>query len=79
VESMRWRELLLCEQSVELPSLDIFRKFIYGISFYQGQVPTDRINDINEAMVKVFEEQCNREHEGKLIFNIRFYVARGEK
>lgn len=68
-------ELKVCQESVELPSLDVFRKFIHGISFYQGQIPDDKIYEINEAMVTAFDTLCQREYGGKYLFKMHLHVA----
>ena len=72
-------ELKQCRQSVELPSLDTYRKFVHGISFYQGQVEPDRIYEINEAMVTAFDELCQKEYGGKYLFDMSLQVATGIK
>lgn len=72
-------DLSLCHESLVLPSVDIYRKFVHGISFFQGQIPADKIYEINEGMVSAFEEQCMKDYEGKPVFELSFYLARGEK
>ncbi|MDI1353203.1 MAG: class I SAM-dependent methyltransferase, partial [bacterium] len=44
----------LRKQSIILPSLDVYRKFVNGIGFYQGQIPDPEIKQINEALTQYF-------------------------
>ncbi|QDP71958.1 methyltransferase domain-containing protein [Legionella israelensis] len=67
------------QESILLPSLDVFRKFVNGIGFYQGEIPAERIPLINEAMVKVFEKECQRKYAGEYQFAFSIYFIRGEK
>lgn len=71
--------LELRRHSIILPSLDVFRKFVNGIAFYQGQVPGHEIKDINEAMVQNYNRDCQKNHHGELQFNFTIYVVTGEK
>jgi hypothetical protein len=64
---------------VVLPSLEIFRKFIYGIAFYQGQVPDALIPEINNAMVDVYAEECQKIYQGTYAFNLHVYCIQAEK
>ncbi|WP_242602120.1 class I SAM-dependent methyltransferase [Legionella nagasakiensis] len=66
-------------QSLLLPSLDVFRKFVNGIAFYHGQVPAEQIKDINEAMVVAFAEQCEQTHQGTLSFDFTIFYLTGKK
>lgn len=65
--------------SVILPSLEVFRKFVNGIAFYQGQVPDDEVKKINEAMVQYFDAECKKHYRGEYQFNFGMYLVRGEK
>lgn len=67
------------KQTITLPTLDVFRKFVKGIAFYQGQIPADEITLINEAMVEVFAEQCRLNYGGKFQFDFSVYYVTAEK
>ena len=67
------------KQSIELPTLDFFRKFINGIAFYQGQLPDDEVAKINEAMVQCFEEECKEKYKGKYVFAFTIFCVEGRK
>ncbi len=66
-------------ESITLPSLDVFRKFVNGIAFYQGQISESEINDINEAMVRYYDAECRKKYQGRYEFNFSVYVVTGEK
>ncbi|GGI93603.1 class I SAM-dependent methyltransferase [Legionella impletisoli] len=66
-------------QSLTLPSLDTFRKFVRGVSFYQGQISPDIIPQIQEAMVNVFAEESKKKYQGELRFEFSNYCVTGEK
>jgi ubiquinone/menaquinone biosynthesis C-methylase UbiE len=72
-------KVALCPHSITLPSLDVFRKFINGIAFFQGQLPEDEIKKINEAMVQYFEEECQKKYQGEYKFNLTIYLVTGVK
>lgn len=67
------------EQSVQLPSLDVFRKFVNGLAFFYDQVPDDDIDEINEALVKAYDLECQTKYNGKYLFNFSVYLVTGEK
>lgn len=67
------------KHSIPLPSLDIFRKFVNGLAFLQGQVPEPEIKTINEAIVKAFDLECREKYQGEYWFNILIYVVTAEK
>lgn len=69
----------LCSQSITLPSLDVFRKFVNGIAFYQGQIADAEIKHINEAMVQYYDQQCQQKYQGEYQFNFTIYLVTGEK
>ncbi|RUR16240.1 class I SAM-dependent methyltransferase [Legionella sp. km535] len=69
----------LCKQSIILPSLDVFRKFVNGIAFYQGQLADPDVKEINEAMVQYFENECQLHYQGEYQFNFAIYLVTGEK
>lgn len=69
----------LSRQSLILPSLDVFRKFVNGIAFYQGQIEEAEIKNINEAMVQYYDEQCQQKYQGEYQFNFTIYLVTGEK
>ncbi|WP_133131131.1 class I SAM-dependent methyltransferase [Legionella yabuuchiae] len=66
-------------QSLTLPNLDTFRKFVRGISFYQGQIAADKVPDIQEAMVRVFAEESEKKYQGELRFEFNNYYVTGKK
>lgn len=67
------------KHSILLPSLDIFRKFVNGLAFFQGQVPDTEISSLNEAMTKAYDLECRKNFEGKYWFNIPIYLVTAEK
>ena len=69
----------LCQQSIMLPSLDVFRKFVNGIAFFQGQIPEQEIRQINEAIVRYFDNECKNKYNGEYQFNFTIYLITGEK
>ncbi|KTD78759.1 class I SAM-dependent methyltransferase [Legionella waltersii] len=69
----------LCQESIMLPSLDVFRKFVNGIGFYQGQLSVAEIQDINEAMVSYYENECKKKHLSQYPFDFSIYLVKGEK
>lgn len=54
--------------ALELPSLEIFNKFVNGVGFFQGQVPDNDILLINNEMTKIFANECKNKYSGKYIF-----------
>ncbi|CEK11583.1 class I SAM-dependent methyltransferase [Legionella hackeliae] len=62
-----------------LPSLDIFRKFVNGIAFFQGQISHDDINTLNEALVNTYEKECKEKFSGEYWFNLSIHLIRAEK
>ena len=69
----------LCKQSIALPSLEVFRKFVNGIAFYQGQVADHEIELINDALVHYFDEECQSKYHGEYQFNFTSYLITGQK
>ena len=65
--------------SIELPNLDVFRRFVSGIKFFQGQISDKIIPDINEAMTNCYEQYCIKNHGGRYLFNFSPYWVTGEK
>jgi ubiquinone/menaquinone biosynthesis C-methylase UbiE len=66
-------------QSIELPSLDFFRKFVNGIAFYHGQLPDEEIKKVNEAMVQCFEQECKEKYQGRYEFVFSVFCVQGIK
>lgn len=65
----------LHHSSILLPSLDVYRKFVNGIAFYQGQIADNEIKRLNEAMVDWFADLC----QGKEYrFDFTLYLVSGE-
>lgn len=81
LESLPFKEFTLERQHqiLVLPSLDTFRKFVNGIAFFQGQIPEETIQDINEAMVDVFATECQKKHHGEWHFEFTIYCLTAEK
>lgn len=81
LESIPCRHLKveLCKQSITLPSLDVFRKFVNGIAFYQGQLNDEEVMQINEAMVQYYDNDCKAKYQGEYQFNFTIYLITGEK
>ncbi|KTC68907.1 putative methyltransferase [Legionella birminghamensis] len=67
------------QHSMLLPSLDIFRKFVKGVGYFQGQVPPALIDEINEAMVRMYEKECQEKYQGQYYFNFSLYILEAEK
>ena len=72
-------EVDACDHSILLPSLDIYRKFLNGLAFFNGQIPDDEIGIINEAMVKAYDLECRQKYQGQYLFNLPIYVVTAEK
>lgn len=66
-------------KTIVLPSLDIFRRFVNGISFYQGQVSDEELSQINDALVTWYQKECQKHWQGELRFNLSLYLVSGEK
>jgi len=66
-------------QSVTLPDLSVFQRFINGIGFYQGQIPADKIASINEAMVQWYDSVCKSKYKGQYQFNFSPFYITGKK
>ncbi|MDP1573313.1 MAG: methyltransferase domain-containing protein [Coxiellaceae bacterium] len=64
---------------LKLPSLDVFRSFVKGIPFFEGQVPDADVPKLNEAMVEAFEQFCNENFEGDYYFSDEMVVLYGVK
>ncbi|RUR12460.1 trans-aconitate 2-methyltransferase [Legionella sp. km772] len=68
-----------CQQQLILPSLEVFRKFVNGIAFYQGQIAAEEIKTINEAMVEHYQKECEANYDGEYQFNLSIFLITGEK
>jgi len=66
-------------ESLTLPSFDIFRTFVEGVSFYQGQIKPEIIPTIQNAMVEAYKKECLEKYDGKPIFNFSNYCITGFK
>lgn len=64
---------------ISLPSLDIFRRFIEGFPFFNGQVPDSDIPKINAALVTAFERYCNTHFNGDYYFEDEMTLLYGVK
>ncbi|MFA6302359.1 MAG: methyltransferase domain-containing protein [Legionella sp.] len=69
----------LHQQSIPVPSLVEYKKFVDGIAFYQGQVPDEEIPLINEAMLQYFANECKEKYQGDYRFNFTNYLITGVK
>jgi ubiquinone/menaquinone biosynthesis C-methylase UbiE len=69
----------LCRESITLPSLDFFKKFVNGIAFYQGQLSESEVREVNAAMVRYFDDECQKKYGGEYQFNFTIYLVTGEK
>ncbi|MGQ3890694.1 class I SAM-dependent methyltransferase [Legionella sp. CNM-4043-24] len=65
--------------SLILPSLDVYRKFVNGIAFFQTQLPDSEVKQLNDAMVEQFDAECKRLYRGEYQFNLSVYLVSGEK
>lgn len=72
-------EIKQCKHQLILPSLDTFRKFVNGIAFYQKQLAEGEVKELNEAMVRHYEEECRQKYHGEYQFNASVYLIAGEK
>ncbi|MFC3909172.1 class I SAM-dependent methyltransferase [Legionella dresdenensis] len=68
-----------CQQLLELPSLDIYSKFVNGIPFYDKQISAQEIKKINQAMADAFEVYCHEHYNGKYLFEFSIYLVTAEK
>ena len=66
-------------QSLTLPSIDTYRKFVNGIAFYQGQLSDEDRLAVNAAMVDVFDQECRERHQGAYVFDMHVYCITAEK
>lgn len=67
------------QEILELPSLDIFRRFVKGISFYQGQIPDDMVDILNEEIVGFYDNYCQEQYQGKYNFQLSICVVKGQR
>lgn len=67
------------KHKIRLPNLDIFRKFVNGVAFFQGQVPSEQINLVNEALVSTYERECQEKFDGEYWFILSIYLIQAEK
>lgn len=65
--------------SIFLPNLEVYKKFVRGLAFYQGQLSEAEVREINEAMIAWYEQECQKHWQGKCRFNLSLYLVRGEK
>ncbi|WP_131783261.1 class I SAM-dependent methyltransferase [Legionella gresilensis] len=67
------------QESITLPSIDIFRKLVNGIAFYQGRILDSEIKLLNAAMVDWYEKECQKRWQGICKFKCSVYLVTGEK
>ena len=67
------------KHQILLPSLDIYRKFIKGLAFFQDQISNDEINIVNEALVNAYQQECQEKYNGEYWFNLSLYLIQCEK
>ena len=72
-------EITTPKQSILLPSLDVFRRFVNGLAFFYDQVPDEEIDAINEALVRAYDLECQANYNGEYRFNFSVYLVIGEK
>lgn len=72
-------QVRLSKECITIPSLEVFRKFVNGIAFFQGQIADDDIKLINEAVVGYFDEECKRKYNGKYQLDFTIYLITGLK
>ena len=65
--------------SLTLESLDVYRKFVNGIAFFQGQLNDEDRQAVDEAMVESFERECQEKHHGEWVFDMKIFCVRAEK
>lgn len=69
----------IVQHSIILPSLDIYRKFVNGLPFFDGQVPEEEIVNLNEALVQAFALECEKLYQGRYQLNVSIYLVRAER
>lgn len=71
----------LVKHKLVLPSLDIYRKFVNGLAFYQyqQQISDAEIKIINEAMVEYFDHYCKVNYKGAYEFHFSTWIIRAIK
>ena len=67
------------KQSILLPSLDVFRRCVYGLPLFHGQVPDNEIPALNDALVNAFDLHCQEAYHGEYWCHLSVYVVRGRK
>jgi len=67
------------KQTLVLPSLDVFKKFVKGLALFNGQIPDDEIPDINKALVNAYDVECQQNYQGECRCDISVYVVTAEK
>lgn len=72
-------EVEIKKHAIRLPSLDIFRKFVNGLAYFQGQIPDALIAKLNEAIVHAYDLDCQRKHHGEYWFYISVYLVVANK
>lgn len=66
-------------QPVPLANIDVFRKFIEALPLFDHCFPPDVIPTINNEMVKQFDQTCQRDAEGRLIFDSTIQLIKAHK
>ncbi|HVT62843.1 MAG TPA: class I SAM-dependent methyltransferase, partial [Legionellaceae bacterium] len=62
-----------------LPNLETYRKFIYGIPFYNGQISAEEIKHIQVAMIEAYDKHCKQHFQGQYVFDFHIYVVTAKK
>lgn len=64
---------------ITLPSIDYFRRFVNSLDIFQGRVPADDIQPLNDALVAAYDNDCQLKHEGKYLFHLQVYIVTARK
>lgn len=64
---------------IRLPSISVFKQFIAGFPFFDGQVPESDIPKINAALVALFEAHCEAHFHGDYYFEDEITLLYGVK
>jgi|GEM_PF-2512154 len=81
LESLPFKHLQVerIKQSIELPDLTIFQKFVNAIPFFNDRISAITIREIKEAMVKAYEELCKEKYNGNYLFDLTVFWVSGQK
>lgn len=57
----------------------MYKKFVNGIAFYQGQLSESVVREVNDGLVHYFDDECQQKYDGEYQFNLTVYLVTGEK